>query len=126
MSVYPTPPSPFLSPPGPSSVPVPSLPPPLLPPLLLHLLLLLSYPLPPPRYPLPFSSSSAVTTVLVPASPVANPSSLRRPSSTTLLRSCTLRNRAKATGCLSAEDEWDSSEVINNTAVTPLVPGERE
>ncbi|KAH7870083.1 uncharacterized protein C8R40DRAFT_1175994 [Lentinula edodes] len=29
------------------------------------------------------------------------------------------------TRCLSAEDEWDSSEVINNTAVTPLVPGER-
>ncbi|KAJ4465048.1 hypothetical protein C8J55DRAFT_566560 [Lentinula edodes] len=25
-----------------------------------------------------------------------------------------------------AEDEWDSSEVINNTAVTPLVPGDRE
>ncbi len=43
-----------------------------------------------------------------------------------LLRSCTPCNRAKATGCLSAEDEWDSSEVINNTAVTPLVPGERE
>ncbi|KAH7872081.1 uncharacterized protein C8R40DRAFT_1053391, partial [Lentinula edodes] len=43
-----------------------------------------------------------------------------------MLRSCTPCNRAKATGCLSAEDEWDSSEVINNTAVTPLVPGERE
>ncbi|KAH7877182.1 uncharacterized protein C8R40DRAFT_1168518 [Lentinula edodes] len=43
-----------------------------------------------------------------------------------LLRSCTPSNRAKATRCLSAEDEWDSSEVINNTAVTPLVPGERE
>ncbi|GAW07392.1 protein [Lentinula edodes] len=24
------------------------------------------------------------------------------------------------------EDEWDSSEVMNNTAVTPLVPGDRE
>ncbi|KAJ4474708.1 hypothetical protein C8J55DRAFT_562537 [Lentinula edodes] len=43
-----------------------------------------------------------------------------------LLRSCTPCNRAKATRCLSAEDEWDSSEVINNTAVTPLVPGDRE
>ncbi|KAJ3890795.1 hypothetical protein GG344DRAFT_77532 [Lentinula edodes] len=43
-----------------------------------------------------------------------------------LLRSCTPCNRAKATRCLSSEDEWDSSEVINNTAVTPLVPGERE
>ena len=41
-----------------------------------------------------------------------------------LLRSCTPCNRAKATRCLSAEDEWDSSEVINNTAVTPLVPGD--
>ncbi|KAJ3862567.1 hypothetical protein EV359DRAFT_83218 [Lentinula novae-zelandiae] len=27
---------------------------------------------------------------------------------------------------LSAEDEWDSSEVINNTAVMPLVPGDQE
>ncbi|KAJ3884597.1 hypothetical protein GG344DRAFT_83797 [Lentinula edodes] len=43
-----------------------------------------------------------------------------------LLRSCTPCNRAKATRCLSADDEWDSSEVINNTAVTPLVPGNRE
>ncbi|KAJ3884517.1 hypothetical protein GG344DRAFT_83903 [Lentinula edodes] len=32
----------------------------------------------------------------------------------------------EVTECLSAEDEWDSSEVINNTAVTPLVPGDRE
>ncbi|KAJ3859094.1 hypothetical protein EV359DRAFT_86820 [Lentinula novae-zelandiae] len=32
----------------------------------------------------------------------------------------------KVTECLSAEDEWDSSEVINNTAVTPLVPGDQE
>ncbi|KAJ3803912.1 hypothetical protein F5876DRAFT_84142 [Lentinula aff. lateritia] len=32
----------------------------------------------------------------------------------------------QVTECLSAEDEWDSSEVINNTAVTPLVPGDQE
>ncbi|KAJ3884029.1 hypothetical protein GG344DRAFT_84695 [Lentinula edodes] len=43
-----------------------------------------------------------------------------------MLRSCTPCNRAKATRCLSAEDKWDSSEVINNIAVTPLVPGDRE
>ncbi|KAJ3887299.1 hypothetical protein GG344DRAFT_68926 [Lentinula edodes] len=33
--------------------------------------------------------------------------------------SCTPCNCAKATRCLSAEDEGDSSEVINNTAVSP-------
>ncbi|KAJ3874511.1 hypothetical protein F5051DRAFT_443272 [Lentinula edodes] len=43
-----------------------------------------------------------------------------------LLRSCTPCNCAKATRCLSAEDEWDSSEVINNTAATPSVPRDRE
>ncbi|KAJ4500079.1 ribonuclease H-like domain-containing protein [Lentinula lateritia] len=32
----------------------------------------------------------------------------------------------EVTQCLSAEYEWDSSEVINNTAVTPYVPGGRE
>ncbi|KAJ3924589.1 MAG: hypothetical protein NXY57DRAFT_969529 [Lentinula lateritia] len=37
-----------------------------------------------------------------------------------------LEEEAAVTECLSAEDEWDSSEVINNTAVTPLVPGGRE
>ncbi|KAJ4477105.1 hypothetical protein C8R41DRAFT_869594 [Lentinula lateritia] len=32
----------------------------------------------------------------------------------------------EVTEYLSAEDEWDSSEVINNTAVAPLVPGGQE
>ncbi|KAJ4463237.1 hypothetical protein C8J55DRAFT_567776 [Lentinula edodes] len=58
--------------------------------------------------------------------PGAIPDSFPALPSSELLRSCTPCNRAKVTRCLSAEDEWDSSEVINNTAVTPLVPGERE
>ncbi|KAJ3805169.1 hypothetical protein F5876DRAFT_70029 [Lentinula aff. lateritia] len=43
-----------------------------------------------------------------------------------LLRSCTPCNRARGHRCLRAGIEWDSSEVIDNTAVTPLVPGDQK
>ncbi|KAJ3804940.1 hypothetical protein F5876DRAFT_82392 [Lentinula aff. lateritia] len=48
------------------------------------------------------------------------------PGRSVVLRSCTPCNRARGHRCLRAEVEWDSSEVINNTAITPLVPGDQE